>query len=176
MNPSFRASTMLPSHQYRIYSKSIDRVADRELEQLFERVYVDGGFADPDVVKEMYECRSIRSRGNLIVAVNSVTRMLMGSVIVVPPDSPARKFAAASESELHLLAVLPEYRGHGVGGDLVDAAMQAAKDALLSRMILWTRPTMTNAHRLYIAAGFRREPTRDFRQRGREFWFFSVEL
>jgi ribosomal protein S18 acetylase RimI-like enzyme len=94
-------------------------------------------------------------------------------VIVVTPDSPARKIAAQDEAEMHLLAVAPEHRSAGVGRALVEAAVQSARSKGFGKMVLWTQPTMKDAHRLYERAGFTRAPARDFENAGRSFWVFE---
>jgi ribosomal protein S18 acetylase RimI-like enzyme len=53
------------------------------------------------------------------------------------------------------LYVRPAYRGFGVGRELADAVIDAAKSAGYSRMRLDTLPGMGDAQRLYGILGFR---------------------
>ena len=101
---------------------------------------------------------------------------LPGMVIVVPPTSAARRFAGDDEAEMHLLATASACRRMGVGRALVHAAMDHARTAGLSRMLLWTQTSMHAAQRLYASAGFVRVPGRDFSERGRHFLFFAADL
>lgn len=149
-----------------------DAVTDRELEDLLEAVYVRGGFTDPDVAASLFAATAVRERGELILAKDVVAGELIGMVIVVDPSSPARRLAEPGEAEMHLLAVLPAYRGRGVGERLVDAAVRAARARKFRRMVLWTQPTMHAAQRLYERSGFSRAKERDWQRGDRSFLVF----
>lgn len=101
---------------------------------------------------------------------------LMAMVILAHPSSPARRFGAPDEAELHLLATAREHRGAGAGRALVEAAIHRARGAGYRRLLLWTQPATHAALRLYSALGFERAPERDFTQQGRQFLFFQREL
>ena len=88
----------------------------------------------------------------------------------------ARRLASSDEAEMHLLAVLPEHRGKGVGQRLVEAAKAAAKQAGYRRMVLWTQPSMEAAQKLYLRSGFIRNPDRDWTREGRSFYVFEAQL
>ena len=78
--------------------------SDVELEGLLWRVYVDGGFTTAESAKVSLAAGPVRGRGELFVAIareNDVPS-LIGMAVFVPSDSPARKLAENSESELHL--------------------------------------------------------------------------
>jgi ribosomal protein S18 acetylase RimI-like enzyme len=156
---------------------SSDCPTDEELEQLLRRAYVDGGFTAEDVAKDMLSATAVRRRGELLVAIEHSTNQFMGTVTLVPAGAKALKIATGdTEGELHLLAVLPERRNHGIGRKLVAAALERARRARLARVILWTQPTMHAALRLYAAAGFIRCPERDFCKEGRDFLVMQVDL
>jgi N-acetylglutamate synthase-like GNAT family acetyltransferase len=63
-------------------------------------------------------------------------------------------------SELKSLYVDPKERGSGLGERLTRLAMEFAKRAGASMMILWTDTRFTRAHRLYERLGFIRTGTR----------------
>lgn len=56
---------------------------------------------------------------------------------------------------LRVLLVLPEARGHGAGGQLVDTCVEFARKAGYARMRLWTTGNLTPARSLYLSRGFR---------------------
>lgn len=154
-------------------------IEDGALEALLSRVYVEGGFTAPEVAEHAFAPSAVRARGELIVAYAPPAESLAGMVIVVLPDSSARRIASPDEAELHLLAVLPEFRGAGIGSRLIAAAIDVAKQAGLARLVLWTQPSMLAAQRLYLTHGFVRRPERDAAltpPAGRSFWVFERSL
>ncbi|MES1227393.1 MAG: GNAT family N-acetyltransferase, partial [Armatimonadota bacterium] len=71
--------------------------------------------------------------------------------------------ARPDEAEFRMLAVDLRVRGKGIGEMLVMACIErAARPPLLAKsLVLWTRPSMTSAQRLYERLGFRRAVERD---------------
>ena len=69
--------------------------------------------------------------------------------------------ARPGEREFRLLAVDPQARGQGVGEALVRACVDVCLRDAAQALVLWTRPTMTAAQRLYERLGFVRVPDRD---------------
>jgi GNAT superfamily N-acetyltransferase len=147
-----------------------------EIEALLREVYVGGGFTHEAQARTLFSASAIFERGRVLVSRDQETKCLAGMVIVVPSSSPARRFARGGESELHLLAVGAPFRRHGVGGALVSAALELSRREGERRMILWTQPSMTNAHRLYLRHGFVRAEIRDFERAGRRFLVFEHDL
>ena len=138
-----------------------NHVDDSEIVSLLTRVYVDGGFTSPEKAKALFCATAVRSRGNIVIARTQQDCKLVGMVIVVLPDSPARRLAGCDEVELHLLAVDPLYRGLGVGRMLLASAIESIHQLGFRKTVLWTQPTMTAAQRLYENIGFVRVEARD---------------
>ena len=61
-----------------------------------------------------------------------------------------------------MLAVRPSARGRGVGEALTRACIDRARADGRARIVLFTLPAMTTAHRLYERLGFERSPERDW--------------
>lgn len=62
--------------------------------------------------------------------------------------------ALSKTCELKRLYVRHEFRNHGVGAELLKAAIQEARSKGYRRIVLDTLPTMAAAHSLYRAFGF----------------------
>lgn len=77
---------------------------------------------------------------------------------------------------MHLLAVMPEQRGKGLGGALVAAAVARARQDGLVRLWLWTQTGMKDAQRLYERAGFQRRPERDWEREDTSFMVYTLDL
>ena len=161
---------------YEVMEATTGPVGDDELEGLIHRVYVDGGFTRSDVAATLFTAAAIRRRGRLFFLRDPADHSLVGSVILVPPDSPARRIAIEGEAEMQLLAVSPHRRNAGVGRALVDAALRSARHDGYSHVVLWTQPTMHAAHSLYERVGFVRLPERDLQHDGRTFFVYQIAL
>jgi GNAT superfamily N-acetyltransferase len=57
---------------------------------------------------------------------------------------------------IHDVVVTPEYRSHGVGALLVEAAADWCRERGMPRVLLWAAEQNITAHRLFARAGFRR--------------------
>jgi ribosomal protein S18 acetylase RimI-like enzyme len=146
--------------------------ADRRLEELLKLVYVGGGFTEAALADALFAAENVRARGDVLVA-HAGDGHLLGSVVVVPASSPANRFAASGEVELHLLAVHPDQQGRGIGSALVDAAIAQARDRGATRILLWTQPSMAAAQSLYLKHGFVRVPSLDFARGERTFRVYA---
>jgi len=103
------------------------KVSDLEISELLSRVYVDGGFVAPELAASLFEPSEVRSRGKIVGAREKLSLKFAGMVIIVYPNSSARRLAQGNETEMQLLGVMPEYRGQRLGRMLVAAAMNDAK-------------------------------------------------
>jgi len=63
-------------------------------------------------------------------------------------------WSTAADVYLEELYVVPEQRGHGIGGALLDAAIEAARDAGADHFELTTGETDTEARALYESRSF----------------------
>jgi DNA-binding MarR family transcriptional regulator/GNAT superfamily N-acetyltransferase len=72
---------------------------------------------------------------------------VVGSIFLMKSPDPAI-------AKLRLLYVEPEARGLGIGGKLVTACIERAKQLGYRQMTLWTNDILISARRLYQAAGF----------------------
>ncbi len=82
----------------------------------------------------------------------------VGCVFCVPGDVEAT-------AKLRILLVHPDGRGCGLGGRLVDTAIDFARRAGYERMQLWTNHPLEAARRIYLSRGFelvREEPHHSF--------------
>lgn len=87
---------------------------------------------------------------------------IVGTVTVVPPDSPFIELARGGDFELRMLAVNPMERGRGIGQSLTRAALRLAIERGATGVVLSTMESMHAAHRLYERMGFTRRPDLDW--------------
>jgi ribosomal protein S18 acetylase RimI-like enzyme len=70
-----------------------------------------------------------------------------------------------AKAYLDHLVVAPEARRHGIGRQLVEYAIERAREGGASRIDLTARETKREAHNLYSSLGFERRDTTNFRLR-----------
>lgn len=160
--------------EFEIASGRLNNIGDGEIRTLLERVYVDPGYTTEGEAALIFEPSAVRKRGLLFAARDTSSDCLAGMLILVPPDSPARRLARDTDGEIHLLGVLPEYRGHGLGARLVKEAIQRAREQSLSRLVLWTQQSMQTAQTVYESAGFLHID--DMNKNGRDFKVYALSL
>jgi ribosomal protein S18 acetylase RimI-like enzyme len=164
----------LPNINFTLDTADVLNISDNEISALLTQVYVDGGFTSPDEAITLFDPSAVRQRGILIGARDMQQAQFAGMVIVVPPASSARRFAGDNEAEMHLLGVKPEYRRHGLGRRLIEAAVEMATRLGYAKLILWTQNSMHSAQHLYEAAGFTH--TGNFERNGRGFKIYERKL
>ena len=86
---------------------------------------------------------------------------ILGIIGLVHAGTGTTRVAVIGEGEVQRLAVAADARGRGVGRALVEECVARSRAAGDLRLVLWTQPTMTSAHRLYERIGFERRPDRD---------------
>lgn len=149
-------------------------ISDGELSDLLDQVYVAGGYTDPDEAIALFAPASVRGRGEIIGARETQSNRLAGMVIFVPPGSSGIRLAEQDTAELHLLGVMPNYRGRGLGRELVDAAINRAVHYNCRKIILWTQVAMGEAQRLYQSLGF--VPAGEMERGTRKFKVYELAL
>lgn len=125
-------------------------------------VYLRDGLANPEYLPTLGDAAGRAAAATLLVAVDSRTDALMGSVTLVAHGGPYGELAGPDEAEIRMLVVDPSARGRGVGELLTRACIEAARAAGRRRMVLSTRTSMAAAHRLYERLGFARTPDADW--------------
>ncbi len=150
------------------------KITDPEMTELLTQVYVEAGFTTPEEAVTLFEPSAVRSRGIVLGAREKQNSPLAGMIIVVPPDSPARRLAKNNEAEIHLLGVKTQYRRHGLGHQLVEAAIKQAMQNGYTKLVLWTQLSMHGAQRLYESAGFTH--VGDIERNSRQFKVYEMAL
>ena len=91
--------------------------------------------------------RSLIAGGRVwfMVAVDDATSEIIGYIVV---------WFAADEAELANIAVAPAMRGEGIGAELLDAALAAARQRGAVHMYLEVRDSNSAARGLYQSRGF----------------------
>ena len=124
------------------------------------------------------ELRDVAGRAGtclVLVAVDRAGRIL-GAVTYVPgPGTAWSESERDGEAGFRALAVDPAARGNGVGRALATACIERARETGRLGLAIYTRPSMTVAHRMYESLGFVREPTRDWEFEPGE-WLWSYAL
>lgn len=118
--------------------------------------------ADDGYVREL---RAVAARARacpIYAAVDAEGRVLGGAMYVPGPCNPHAEVERDGEAGVRMLAVAPEAQGRGVGRAILEALTARARAERRRGMALLTLDSMTNAHRLYETAGFRRDPERDW--------------
>jgi len=136
---------------------------DRDWEQataLLQRVYVDGGFTAAATAAQFMTRANLGTAGVLLIAVDPADEV-MGTVLLLLPESALRQLALTNEREFRVLGVVEAARGSGVGAQLVEACVKRAFAEGAQAVVLWTQPSMHSAQRLYARLGFQRVPERD---------------
>jgi ribosomal protein S18 acetylase RimI-like enzyme len=151
-----------------------------ELEQV-GALTVEGYQADSLLVEDDYYIAVLadaaqRAReAELWVAVDGPD--LLGSVTYCRPGSSYAELAGDHEGEFRMLAVAKAARRRGAGRALVEHCVARSEELGYDGVVLSSLPEMHNAHRLYAALGFTRDPARDWTPApGVDLWAFHLAL
>lgn len=124
---------------------NIEQGWNAEFEMLIARLYADFHDAPTAPGKALW--------------VADIGGEIAGSVYVLPAAE------ADDTAQLRMLYVEPMFRGRGIGGTLVEAAVAFARNVGYRRIMLWTQDCLVSARRIYQGAGFelaKEEPHRSF--------------
>jgi ribosomal protein S18 acetylase RimI-like enzyme len=138
---------------------STDLHWQRALAVLHE-VYGGEAYSTWERVQASMTREKMEGQGAFLVAMDEA-ESIMGATILLAPGSPLHQVAIAGEREFRMLGVSREARGVGAGEALVRACIDRAQAEGASGLVLWTQPTMKDAHRLYERLGFARASDRD---------------
>ncbi|TME82606.1 MAG: GNAT family N-acetyltransferase [Chloroflexi bacterium] len=116
---------------------------------------------DPDYIEELRDVATRAAVRPVLVAVDE-TGTVLGSATYISGPGPFAESQDEDEAAFRMLAVRPSARGRGVGEALTRACIDRARADGRARIVLFTLPAMTTAHRLYERLGFERSPERDW--------------
>ena len=129
------------------------------------RAYVADGYFVEGVARpyqaHLADARSRAEQAELLVAVDS-DDVLLGTVTIALPGTPYAEVSREGELEFRMLAVDPLARNRGVGGALIQAVLDRARERGFSRVVLCTQDTMLGVRGIYERLGFQRIPERDW--------------
>lgn len=132
----------------------------RVVGELACNVYIDGGLSGPEAEARLRDVEGWCREGRVFVA-ESAPGELIGCVALFPYSSRYATVAAPGEAEVRLLAVTPACRGVGAGAALMEACEREARETGAYALVLWTKPQMIAAQRLYDRLGYVRTPGKD---------------
>lgn len=121
---------------------------------------LDGG-VDGHYGKELADAARRARDSELLVAKDSATGAVLGSVAVCRHGTPLAEISRPAEFEFRMLAVDPPAQGRGVGKALVDACVERARRSGARAVVICTRAGFSARH-MYEAMGFVRIPERDW--------------
>lgn len=111
---------------------------------LYEKEYGLCGTFEQYVLDSLVKYLERRSEGEIWVA--EYNGQIVGSIGVVSTD----KITA----QLRWFLIEPEFRGTGLGRQLMTIALDYCKQKKFSRVFLWTMQGLKVAHHLYSSSGF----------------------
>ena len=126
--------------------------------------YSVDGFVDAhdDYAKTLADAASRFRDAELLVAADSGSGEVIGSVTVVHPATPYAEISQPGELQFRMLSVASSARGRGVGEALVRTVIDRARAVGAGQVVLSSSEKMLAAHRLYERLGFTRLPDRDW--------------
>jgi ribosomal protein S18 acetylase RimI-like enzyme len=132
--------------------------------------HMSGGYTEQlaDVARraveaEVYVAVEVAPGGRLSICDESESETVVGCVTFVPDEHcPWAELLEPGEASIRMLAVDPAVQGRGVGQILLDACLDRARELGRDAVFLHSTEFMESAHRLYLRAGFVREPDRDW--------------
>lgn len=141
---------------------SIRRAANDDapvIAALWTEAYVEtpgGGRDEPYSEQDVLDSADA---GDVIVAERNL--QVVGAVVLMPAESARARVASDGELEISRLAVAYTTRRAGIARALMYFCYEQAARRQCDAIVLWTRPTQREAHRLYQSLGYQRLPRRD---------------
>jgi GNAT superfamily N-acetyltransferase len=123
--------------------------------------YEADGLVHGDYLAVLADARD-RARDAVVAVGVGPDGTVLGSVTFTLPGSRWAELARAGQAEFRMLGVLPQARGRGVGGALVDWCVAQAEAAGAREVVISSAAAMAAAHRLYTTRGFTRRPDLDW--------------
>ena len=111
---------------------------------LYNKEYGFGGTFELDVLDSLIKYIENRSEGEIWVA--EYNSQIIGFIGIVSTDK--------STAQLRWFLIEPEFRGIGLGRQLMTIAIDYCKQKKFSRVFLWTIQELKVAHYLYNSFGF----------------------
>lgn len=111
---------------------------------LYEKENGLSGTFEQYVLNSLVKYIEHRSEGEIWVA--EYNSQIVGSIGIVSTDK--------STAQLRWLLIEPEFRGKGLGRQLMTIAVDYCKQKKFSRVFLWTIQELKVAHHLYSSFGF----------------------
>lgn len=127
---------------------------------VIQHVYVDGGYTPAENAARFQTRERLEGEGTMLIAVRESGEVI-GATILLRIGSAMHQVAQPGEREFRLLGVHPDARSEGVGATLVKECIARCSDEGADAVVLWTRPNMLAAQRLYERLGFTRATERD---------------
>jgi len=117
----------------------------------------DGDYAD-----ELADVAARAPDAEIIVAVDTDTGEMLGTVSLALYGSPLAELAGPGEAEFRMLAVAATARRRGVGTLLTRACIHRAIRHRCSALVMYVRDFNAPARQMYAALGFRETPERNW--------------
>jgi ribosomal protein S18 acetylase RimI-like enzyme len=124
-------------------------------------VYIGEGYTTRERADSLTDIAGWADHAIVLVARTEASAPIVGVVGFASGGSGFTHIAEVGETEIQRLAVTSHARGRGTGCALVAECIERSRALAAVRVVLWTRPTMVSAGRLYEGMGFRRDPRRE---------------
>jgi ribosomal protein S18 acetylase RimI-like enzyme len=120
---------------------------------------------DSEYAAELADVAARTVDAEVIVAVDTGSGEVLGSVTFARHGSSLAELAAPGEAELRMLAVAAAAQRRGIGTRLARACVDRAVDLGCSALVMYVRDFNAGARRMYAGLGFHETPEHD--------WHFS---
>lgn len=137
-----------------------ERIADLTVEGFRSR----NSAPSPRRLALMRDTAGRAAAGDLLVATCEATGTLIGTASVLNSGTAYSRLAQLDEAELRLLAVLPAYRGLGVGAALLAEGIERVRGWGVRALVLDTGRDNVYSQRVYHRLGFVRQHAREVRE------------